>query len=60
MIIPFSLFIVNFGLRISKELSLIVLNLISDFEKISSFTKKKIKLMIVKKIRKIKTKLLFN
>jgi len=37
-----------------------VSNLISDFEKISSFTEKKIKLMIVKKIRKIKTKLLFN
>jgi len=60
VIIPFSLFIVNFGLSISKELSLIVSNLISDFEKISSFKKKKIKLMIVKKIRKIKTKLLFN
>jgi hypothetical protein len=60
VIISFALFIVNFGLSISKELSLIVSNLISDFEKISSFTKKKIKLMIVKKIRKIKTKLLFN
>jgi len=59
-IISLALFIVNFGLNISKELSLIVSNLISDFEKISSFTKKKIKLMIVKKIRKIKTKLLFK
>ena len=60
VIISFALFIVNFGLSISKELLPIVSNSIFVFNKMSFFKKKKIKLAIVKKIRKIKIKLLFN